>query len=167
MSKLRLRRVLILVVALVLLGALAWGVGWIAHSLVSRPTPPPLAATATATATPALAVATATEVPATSAPAPTPVSPAAVPPTSTPAPTSTPMPTLTPTPTEEWEIVQLGEGLYQVCRRHCPGRWSGSGKPSSLDKYAREVARMNGLRWGWWGPKLHEGQALLMPACPP
>jgi hypothetical protein len=99
-------------------------------------------------------------------PTPMTVSPVATPPASTPAPTSTPMSTLAPAPTEEWETVQSGEGLYQVCRRHCPGIWSGSDVPSSLEEYAREVAQMNGLRWGLWGPWLEGGQTLRMPPCP-
>ncbi|MEA3308850.1 MAG: hypothetical protein U9Q70_04975 [Chloroflexota bacterium] len=156
MLKLRPVHILVFVVALVLLGALAWGVGWAAHSLVGGER----AATATPTAilTPSLTVATTptagpTQIPAKLA-------------TSTPQPTSTPMSTLTPPPVEEWETVRQGEGLYQICRRHCPGRWPGTDVPSSLDAYAREVARMNGLRWGWRGPQLHKGQKLQMLPCP-
>jgi len=160
MFKLRPIHVLVFVVALVLLGALAWSVGWVAHSLVGGGR---AAATATVTAT--VTGATPTDVPATPAPTPTDVSPAAVTPTSTPQPTSTPMSTLTLPPVEEWETVRQGEGLYQICRRHCPGRWPAYGIPPDLEGYARKVAQLNGLRWP--NPVMHKGQKLRMPLCPP
>ena len=159
MSKLRAGHILMLVVALVFLGALAWGVGWVAHSLMVRPTTSP-----TPTAAPTLAVATATGVPATLVPTPMTVSPVAMPPVSTQAPTSTPMPTLAPTPTEEWETVQSGEGLYQVCRRHCPGRWLDYGVPPDLMDYAGEVAQLNGLPGS--NPTVYPDQKLRMSPCP-
>ncbi len=59
-----------------------------------------------------------------------------------------------------------GEGLYQVCRRHCPGQWTENDVPPRLDEYAREVARVNELRWGLRGPALRKGQRLHMPPCP-
>jgi len=151
--------VLVFVVALVLLGALAWGVGWAAHSLVGRPATDP-----TPEATFTLAVATATGIPATSVPTPTDDSSATASPTSTPQPTSTPVSTLTLPPMEEWETVRQGEGLYAVCRRHCPGKWPAYGIPPDLEGYARKVAQLNDLRWP--NPVVYKGQKLRMPPCP-
>lgn len=155
MFKLRPVHVLVFVVALVLLGALAWGVGWVAHSLVGGDR-----AAVTATVTRAAP----TDVPATSPPTPTDVSSATVSPTSTPQPTSTPMPTLTLPPVEEGETVRQGEGLYQICRRHCPGRWPAYGIPPDLEGYARKAAQLNDLRWP--NPVVYKGQKLRMPPCP-
>jgi hypothetical protein len=65
-----------------------------------------------------------------------------------------------------WETVRAGEGLFQVCRRHCRGRWPENNVPPQLERYARAVAQTNDLRWGWWGPRLETGQKLRMPPCP-
>ena len=146
-------RILILVVVLLVLGAAAWGVGWVAHDLFIRraaPAPPP-------TIPPTLTVATSI-----AGPAPSPTIAA----TGTPRPTVTPAPTFAPTPTEEWETVRQSQGLYQVCRRHCSGKWAEDNVPPSLEEYARQVARTNGLQWGISGPSLQNGQRLLMPPCP-
>lgn len=140
-------------VAFILLGVMAWAAGWVAHKLLSSPTPPP-----TSTHFPVTAQKEVTETP-------TPSYDATA--TWTPRPTATlrPSPTLTPTPAVI--IVQRGEGIYQVCRRHCPGLWPEDEVPESLDEYAHLVAQENGLRWGRRGPQLYEGQELRMPPCPP
>lgn len=152
MSGARSRGVLF-VLMLVLVGALAWGVGWVAHGTLDRQAVPSPTATVRPTAT------ATSGSPPTIAPSPSPE----VKPPGTLRPTSTPLPTLTPAPTLAWEVVQRGEGLYQVCRRHCPGRWPAYGVPSDLDNYAREVARLNRLTWP---PHLYPGQKLQMPPCP-
>ena len=156
MPRLKLPRALTGVAALIALGALAWGIGWAAHSLfagqaASQPTqtitppPPPLSTYAPSSALPTL----------------TSLAPrGALQPTSTLAPTSV------PTPTANWEIVRAGEGVYKVCRRHCPGRWRADDVPPGLEEYAREVAEINDLSWGLWGPSLQEGQRMRMPPCP-
>ena len=136
--------------ALALLGALAWGIGWVAHGLFERASEPP-AETAAATS------------PTAQTPTAPPSSPPAVTPTSASQPTSTPAPTLAPTlPVEEWESIQPGEGLLKVCRRHCPGRWPSD--EAGLMEYAQEVARLNNLPWP--NPQLNQGQRLRMPPCP-
>ncbi len=143
---------------LALLGAMAWGVGWGAHALLDRWGALP-AGMAETTASPMI---TATPV---TPPAVASLLPTVKPPTSTPYPTSTLMPTHTPVPRV---IVQAGEGLYAVCRRHCPGRWPGDSVPPELDRYAHEVARINGIRWPRRGePRLEVNQELTMPPCPP
>jgi len=143
--------------ALLLLGAVAWGIGWAAHHLFDRWAVPPPTATVEPTVrapTPLLLTATS-------------IQPTVANPASTLRPTSTLVPTPVGTPTPEIEVVRSGEGIYQVCRRHCPGRWPDDDVPPTLDEYAHEVARMNDLRWGILDPWLQEGQVLRMPPCPP
>lgn len=135
---------------LLLLGAVAWGIGWMAHGLFGR-TDAPAAERATATSYPAA-------LPTALSPVPPAAAPTSVPPTSTPAPALAP----TPAPATEWEFVQPGEGLYQVCRRHCPGRWPPDDQ--DLEEYAQAVARLNNLSWP--DPPLDQGQKLQMPSCP-
>lgn len=74
------------------------------------------------------------------------------------------MPTFTPAPAPALEFVQPKEGLYQVCRRYCPGRWTTYAVPPDLEEYAREVARINSLDWP--DPALSPGQRIRMPPCP-
>jgi hypothetical protein len=75
-----------------------------------------------------------------------------------------PSPTV-PVVAGEWETVQSGETLYQVCRRHCPHRWPGTTSfDADLRAYAEQVARLNGLAWP--NPIISPGQRLQMPACP-
>jgi len=84
--------------------------------------------------------------------------------TSTPAllPSPTPVPLATlPATAGEWESVQSGEGLYMVCRRHCPARWPPD--DDALATFAQTVAELNGLAWP---PALSVGQRLRMPPCP-
>jgi hypothetical protein len=151
------------VVAVALLGAAAWGIGWGARSLFERRAASPVTQTPAPTRTmPATVEPTKTSAPAELAPTATPSSA----PTRLLRPTSTPASTLAPTPTPAFEVVRAGEGLYQVCRRHCPGQWPGREVPPELEAYARQVARANGLRWGLWGPRLSGGQKLRMPSCP-
>ncbi len=80
--------------------------------------------------------------------------------------TSTPAPTSSPTPRSDSITVLPGEGLYEVCRRHCPGRFDGPEGEQVLDDYAHRVADHNGLPWGGGGPPLEPGQELDMPPCP-
>ena len=141
-------------VAFILLGVVAWVAGWAAHKLLFPPTLP-------STGTPVPAMTQEQEV--VEAPVLSPVATA----TRTPRPTSTLMPSPTLTPTPAVITVQRGEGIYQVCRRHCPGLWPEDEVPESLDEYAHLVAQENGLRWGRRGPRLYEGQELRMPPCPP
>jgi hypothetical protein len=155
----RSKNVLTLIAGVAVLGGVAWGVGWLAHDLLDRQAEP--LATVTATVEPTVV---STPTPTSTAPAPTDALPS--PPTDTLRPTSTLAPTLIPTPTESWITVGFEEGLYQICRRHCPGQWPGDDVPPGLEEYAREVARVNGLRWGIWGPRLKVGQVLDMPPCP-
>jgi hypothetical protein len=63
---------------------------------------------------------------------------------------------------EENEVVQSGDGLFQVCRRHCPERWPPD--DDELATYAQQVAELNGLSWP--DPALSPGQILKMPPCP-
>ena len=84
-------------------------------------------------------------------------------------PNATAMPTTAPVPTAPSsaagsETVQAGETLYQVCRRHCPHKWSSGAFDAELRAYAQRVAELNGL--GWPDPIISPGQTLQMPACP-
>lgn len=140
-------------VSLLFLAGLGWLAGWGLHALVagSRPVAPTPTPSITSTVTsssgkPAQPTATGT-------------------PASTQA-TSTPAPTSSPTPRSDSITVLPGEGLYEVCRRHCPGRFDGPDGEQVLDDYARRVADHNGLPWGWRGPNLEPGQKLDMPPCP-
>jgi hypothetical protein len=157
---------IVLVGAIILLGAVAWGIGWAAHALFDRPAAPAPTVTMETMETvetmepTALPVTTLT--PTAQAPTiPSPATPAGTPPTSTPAPSPTPSPAK-PAGEEKWEIVQPGEGLYMVCRRHCPARWPPD--DADLEEYAREVAWLNGLSWP--EPALSPGQRIRMPSCP-
>lgn len=151
-------RLLVLAAVLALSAVGAWGMGWLAHGVFDRwPGQLPTAEVGS------------TVVRAEISPPTAPVS-IAVPsslPTSVPRPTSTPMPTPASAPAETWDTVGRGEGLYQVCRRHCPGRWSANGVPPDLVRYAGEVARLNGLFWRHpHGPIVRFDQELRMPSCP-
>lgn len=150
--------ILIAIAVVVVLGVVAWGIGWMAHSLLGPQAAPLPTATVETPATPTLAAPTSTVVSA---------SPLPDDQTGTLRPTSTLRPTVTPSPTPAYAIVQPREGLYEVCRRHCPNNWPDSGISPGLEEYAREVARINSLRWGWGrGPSLKAGQRLEMPPCP-
>ncbi len=135
---------------LILLSVIACAGGWIVHAFLARQasTPPPKP---TPMITPLAMISTLN-------PSPTPLD---VPTTVTRSPTVTPRPTNTPEP--EIITVQRNEGLYQVCRRHCPGRWPDNGIPSELDEYARKVTELNNL---FWPPIIYWGQKLKMPPCP-
>ena len=151
---------IVLVGVVLLLGAAAWGIGWGAHALLNRKaTAVPTATTAQPTASPAAATTP-------TVPAPTSVlsTPTVALPTSTPQPSSTPVPSPTPAPVEEVATVRPGEGLYQVCRRHCPGRWAVHAVPPDLEEYARATAQLNNLPWP--DPGLSSGQTLRLPPCP-
>ena len=146
MSKLNPLSILIVVVVVAALGAMAWGLGWGAHHFIVPE----------ATPSPTLPVSIHLTPIATLSPTPS-TMPSSTP---TPRPTSTAMPTPAPTAEEAWETVEPGEGIYEVCRRHCPGRWSYNELP---DRYARRTAELNNLPWE---PQLNEGQKLRMPPCP-
>jgi len=152
--------ILLVAGTVLVLGAMAWGIGWAAHGLFDWRT-----ARSAVTAEPSVPTQTATlaTFPPTMSPSPSSVSP----PTTTMMPTTTPVPTLAPRSTGEWETVQAGEGLYQVCRRHCAGRWHAYDVAPDLVAYAREIARLNGLLWiEPNGPPLALEQKLRMPSCP-
>jgi len=143
----------VLFVALVGLGALAVAMGWGAHALVEWTVPvatAPVVSSVTGTPRPTPTLPPMLETPSRPLPAPT----------STLAPTST--------PDQNSEIVQANEGLYDVCRRHCPGRWPVNRVPHELEQYAHDVAAHNGLSWPRrsQGPRLDPGQELLMLPCP-
>lgn len=141
---------------IILLAVVALGIGWGANALRDRGTEPPPTPTGEPAA-PLTAPPTATTQ---ALPTQSPEPPADTPPTSTPVPSPTPSP---PGPAEEgWEIVQPGEGLYMVCRRHCPARWPPD--DADLEAYARQVAQLNGLSWP--DPALSLEQRLRMPPCP-
>jgi hypothetical protein len=152
--------ILLWIGVILLLGLVGWGIGWLApRVLAPRETPTPTA-TRTVAPVPTLAPTApeATEVP------PTPVgddSPTAASPDSAAEPTAAPVtePTLI---AEENEVVQSGDGLFQVCRRHCPERWPPD--DDELATYAQQVAELNGLSWP--DPALSPEQVLRMPPCP-
>jgi hypothetical protein len=155
MSKLKPVHILIIVAVIIVLGAAAWSVGWAARRLVGPNAAPTPTAMEIATATEQSAP---TAIPATAAPStPSPVA------DDTPQATSTAMPVPTK-PTEKLETVEAGEGLYQVCRRHCQGKWPQNDVPPDLERYARETAQTNNLTWP--NPSLSTGQKLQMPPCP-
>ncbi|HDQ72676.1 MAG TPA: LysM domain-containing protein [Chloroflexi bacterium] len=136
--------------ALVVLIVLAWGLGWVSHTLIEQGRQ---IVTPTRSALP---------------PIPLPARPVTEPTDPTlqvqPIPATTPTkPTLSPTSIPQNEItIQSGEGLYQICRRHCAGRWPPD--DAALTAYAEEVARLNQLPWP--NPLLYPGQRLEMPPCP-
>lgn len=137
----------------ILLVVLVLGIVWGARAVLTSQTEQPATVAPEPTA-----LMTAIPVPATQTPlaiSPTPT--ASTPPTAIP----TPVPTPVPAGLSE-EIVQSGEGLYMVCRRHCPSRWPPD--DDALATYAEEVAELNGLPWP--NPALSPGQRLRMPSCP-
>ena len=146
---------------LILLGAMAWGAGWMAHALLDTPTAPSSTTKVQPTNQPSVTT-------------PPPPSPSLTPsvqttpnPTAIPAPTATLNPTSMPSPsvTDREEIVQQGEGLYAVCRRHCPdNNWPDGGIPADLQEYAEQTAQDNNLIGT--NPNLGVGQRLNMPPCP-
>jgi hypothetical protein len=60
-------------------------------------------------------------------------------------------------------VVKPEEGIYQLCRRYCPGRWPYNDVFPSLERYAQEVMQLNSLTYPI---RLSPGQKLLMPPCP-
>lgn len=141
---------------------LGWGIHFVLDALSGSATPttaPPLTATLPAqapdpTETPLVALSVTT--PSESTPSP-------------PLATSTPRPTSTPNPTPAGPVVVTvnpGEGLYQVCRRHCAGCWGDNELPASLMDYAEKVARENNIPWNFGNPLLRKSH-LTMPLCPP
>jgi hypothetical protein len=156
--------ILLWIGGIILLGAVGWAIGWLVPGLFApreMPTPTPLVRP--------VATRTATPVP---TPVPTDISPTPAGDDSTTAvgPGDTVEPTAATTvdvigPTliaEENEVVQSGDGLFQVCRRHCSERWPPD--DDALTVYAQQVAEMNGMDWP--DPALSPGQILKMPPCP-
>lgn len=164
--------ILLWVGVILLLGLVGWGLGWLAPRVLApreTPTPTQMArptATSTTVPVPTLAptVPEATDIPQTPAAGDSPTgdgSPADASPEGTAEPTAVPViePTLI---AEENEVVQSGDGLFQVCRRHCPERWPPD--DAELTTYAQQVTELNGLSWP--DPALSPGQILKMPPCP-
>ncbi len=151
---------LMFVAVLVVLFFLAMGAGWGLRFLTSggrsadaEPlTPEPVPPTAAPQNSPA----------ATSPPPPAPSTPEAEARS-----TSTPVPTRTAPSQPETVVVESGESLYGVCRRHCAGCWGENQVPSSLEDYAQDVARLNQKSWNNGKPALLAGEELEMPSCPP
>jgi hypothetical protein len=159
--------ILLWIGVLVLLGVVGWGIGWLVpRMLAPRETPTPTRM-ARQTATPTMAIVP-TDVPPTpagddsSAGEPTPL--VASPESATEPPSEpTVVPVVEPTLiAEENEVVQSGDGLFQVCRRHCPERWPPD--DDELTTYAQQVTELNGMSWP--DPALSPGQILKMPPCP-
>ena len=147
-------RVLITIIFVIVIVAL--GIGWGVRMAFNNPDAQSPATTVEA-ATPLVAP----PVSATQAPlAVSPTSPPIAPPL-TPTLVQVSVPTQPPAGLTE-EIVQSGEGLYMICRRHCPGRWPPD--DDALATYAQEVAELNNLSWP--NPALSPGQSLRMPSCP-
>jgi hypothetical protein len=151
--------ILLWIGVILLLGAVGWGIGWLAPRVLAPREMPTPTQMVRPTAAP------------TTAPVPTlaPTAPEAtgVPPTAASLEGTTVEPTAAPViePTliaEENEVVQSGDGLFQVCRRHCPERWPPD--DDALMIYAQQVAELNGLSWP--NPALSPGQILKMPPCP-
>ena len=114
--------ILLWIGGIILLGVVGWAIGWLVPGLFTpreTPTPTPMVRPiATRTATPAP-----TPVPTDAPPAPAgDDSPTVVSPEGTAEATTVTViePTLI---AGENEAVQSGDGLFQVCRRHCPERW--------------------------------------------
>ncbi|MBN1811955.1 MAG: hypothetical protein JXA14_08980 [Anaerolineae bacterium] len=162
--------ILLWIGVIVLLGAVGWGIGWLVPRVLApreTPTPTQMARpTATRTMLPVPTLAStaleATDVPPTPAgdDVPTVASPDSA---SEPSAEPTAAPVTEPTLiAEESEVVRSGDGLFQVCRRHCPERWPPD--DDELTTYAQQVAELNGLSWP--DPALSPGQILKMLPCP-
>jgi hypothetical protein len=155
---------------ILLLGLVGWGIGWLVPRVLApreTPTPTPTQmARPTATST---TVDVPTGIPTVPEATDIPQTPTATGPEGVSEPTSesvaepTAVPVVEPTLiAEENEVVQSGDGLFQVCRRHCPERWPPD--DDALTTYAQQVADLNGLSWP--DPALSPGQILKMPPCP-
>jgi len=152
----------LLTVAFLVLGAAAWGIGWVAHSLVDRWAAPMLTATM---------VSTAALPPVTDNPTGLPASPPTTIPTQRPTSTFVPSVPVTSTaaPTagekiESEHVLASDRGLYDVIRRAC-------GLPRDYiltpdDVIAQETWQLNSF--GVENPTIFEGQAIQVPVhlCP-
>jgi hypothetical protein len=162
--------ILLWVGVILLLGLVGWGIGWLApRVLAPRETPTPTQAAMPTAAPTIVPVPTlAPTVPEATAVLPTAASPdSAAEPSAEPSvePTAAPADTPEVEPTfvaEESAVVQSGDGLFQVCRRHCSERWPPD--DDDLTTYAQQVAELNGLSWP--DPALSPEQVLKMPPCP-
>ncbi len=145
---------------LLLLGALAWGIGWTAHGLFDR-----LNAVTVETPEP-------TAVPPTAASSPTvpPTSPSSATPTQPPESTTAPAPaTSTAAPTAEHNVETMivganDRGAYDIVRRACG--LSRNYVLSLDDKIVQEVWQLNGFIGE--NPPIFEGQEIQIPIhlCP-
>ena len=159
-DELKLSQVIMFVVGLVVLGALAWGLGWMAHSLFDRGAAPPPTATVEPTT------------PLTAAHSPTPTPPPASPPPATlmqPPDGATSPATSTPAPTEERSVEAVtaeasDRGVYDVVRRACG--LSRNYVLSLDDEIVRETWQLNGFVGE--NPAIFEGQEIQIPIhlCP-
>lgn len=160
--------ILLWIGAILLLGAVGWGIGWLVPRVLApgetpTSTPTQMARpTATPTMAPAPTLASTTPE-ATGVPPTIASTESAADPATQPSAEPTVVPEVEPTPgAEESEVVQSGDGLFQVCRRHCPERWPPD--DDDLTVYAQQVAELNGLSWP--DPALSLDQVLKMPPCP-
>lgn len=161
MSELKLTYVLVPFVVLALLGALAWGLGWVAHSLLDRGAAPLPTA-------PAKSVSQPTRMP---QPTDTLTSSPTVIPTSTPTEpsplalaTSTPAPTPTRRRIETLKVLDSDRGLYDVVRRAC--KLPRGYVLASNDKVVQETKQLNDFVLD--NPVLLEDQEVKVPVylCP-
>ncbi len=158
--------ILLWIGVIILLGLVGWGIGWLVPRVLApreTPTPTPTQmARPTATST---MVDVPTDIPTAPEATDIPPTPTAASPEGASEPSSEPTaaPVIEPTLiAEENEVVQSGDGLFQVCRRHCPERWPPD--DDTLTTYAQQVAELTGLSWP--DPALSPGQILKMPPCP-
>jgi hypothetical protein len=156
-EELKPNQVIIFVVGLALLGALAWGVGWMAHDLFERGAAPPPAEPT---------------MPPTAAHSPTHLStsPHAATPTQPPTETHAPAPaTSTHAPTEEHNVEVMvvkanDRGAYDVVRRAC--ELTRDYVLNLDDEIVRETWQLNGLVGA--EPAISVGQEIQVPVylCP-
>ena len=155
-------QILLLAGALLLLGAVAWGIGWAAHSLFDRWAAPPPTATVEPTAPLPTAVHSPTASPASQLIA-TPTQPATS--TSAPGPaTSTAAPTVEEKKVETFVVVESDRGLNDVVRRACELPRDYLLDPD--DAIMQETRELNGFILK--DPIIFEGQEVLVPVylCP-
>jgi hypothetical protein len=151
-------RLVLLAGALLVLGAVAWGIGWAAHSLFDRWAAPPT----TIVEPTVLPPATPTNIFPTVPVEPS-LAPPAARPTSTLPPTSTPVPTSTASPTPQIRIYEVpyGQGLAKIAGIVCPALVTYQAR----EDFARQIQQ--------WNPDkvqnidhVPAGVELVIPPCP-
>jgi hypothetical protein len=155
----RLRQILLLVGGFLLLGALAWGIGWMTHGLIHRQaTPLPTETLERATPSPTIVYSPT----ALSAPPPT-VAPTELPTSISMPATSTAAPTVVRR-VETFSVAASDRGLYDVVRRACGLTMDYTLVPSN--EIVQETWRLNGFVEA--NPRIHKGQDILVPIylCP-